>query len=295
MQISPATSISPGRSWLFVPGNNEHYLIKSAESEADALLLDLEDGVPAGEKERGREMIAASLATPSGKVRFVRVTAWPTGQLPDDLNAVVWTGLDGICLPKAESSAQILKLADRLAALESARGLVPGSVRILAAIESARGLLAAYDIASAHPRVAALMFGAEDFALDLGLLTNREHEAADLSYARSALVVAATAAGVLSIDGVYPHLKDVEGLRADARRSLNYGFSGKSTFSPRQLTVIHEVFRPSSDEVDFSRRVITAFDAAAAESAGSAVVDGQLVDLPIMLRARRVLERSELA
>ena len=276
MQISPATPISPGRSWLFVPGNNEHYLTKSAESEADALLLDLEDGVPAGQ------------------IRFARVNGWQTGQLADDLKAVVRTGLDGICLPKAESPAQILKLAERLAAIESARGLLPGSVRILAAIESARGLLAAYDIASAHPRIAGLMFGAEDFALDLGLPANRQHEAADLGYARSALVVAATAAGVMSIDGVYPHLTDEQGLRADTRRSLNYGFSGKSTFSPRQLAVIHEVFRPSGDEVAFSRRVITAFDAAAAGSAGSAVVDGQLVDLPIMLRARRVLERSEL-
>jgi citrate lyase subunit beta / citryl-CoA lyase len=295
MQISPTVIKSPGRSWLFVPGNNERYMAKAAGCEADVLLLDVEDGVPADDKQRARKMVAACLATPSGKVRFVRVNAWSTGLLPDDLDAIVRPGLDGVCLPKVESPADVLKLAARLAELETTRGLQSGSIRILAAIESARGLLAAYDIAAAHPRVAGLMFGAEDFALDLGLPTNRQHEAADLTYARSALVVAATAAGVMSIDGVYPHLADEDGLRADTRRSVNHGFSGKSTFSPRQLPIIHAVLQPEADEVDFSRRVVIAYDAAAAASAGSAVVDGQLVDLPIVQRARRVLERSELA
>ena len=99
----------------------------------------------------------------------------------------------------------------------------------------------------------------------------------------------------MSVDGVYPHLTDEEGLRDDTRRSVNYGFTGKSTFSPRQLPIIHAAFRPEADEIEFSRRIVAAFDAAATESSGSAVVDGQLVDLPIVLRARRVLERSELA
>lgn len=295
MQIAPTAIQSPGRSWLFVPGNNHRYLAKAAECEADVLLLDLEDGVPTVDKQRGREMIAAALATPHDKALFVRINAWPTGLLPDDLSSVVRTGLDGVCLPKVESATDILKLAEHLAEREKAQGLPDGSIRILAAIESARGLLAAYDIAAAHPRIAGLIFGAEDFALDLGLLTNRQHEAADLTYARSALVVAATAAGVMSVDGVYPHLADEDGLRADTRRCLNYGFTGKSTFSPRQLPVIHAIFRPSADEVDFARRAVSAFDAAFAESAGSAVVDGQLVDLPIVLRARVVLERSDLA
>lgn len=294
MQISPTAMRSPGRSWLFVPGNNERYLAKANQCEADVLLLDLEDGVPPDDKQRGREMVAAYLATPSDKVRFVRVNALPTGLLPGDLEAVVRPGLDGVCLPKAESASDVLTLADRLDRLETRRGLPPGSTRILAAIESARGLLAAYDIGAAHPRVVGLMFGAEDFALDLGLVTNRQHEAADLTYARSALVVAATAAGVMSVDGVYPHLADEDGLRADTRRCLNHGFSGKSTFSPRQLPTIHSVFKPEPDELDFSRRVIAAFDAAVAKSTGSAVVDGQLVDRPIVLRAHRVLERSEL-
>lgn len=295
MQISPTAIQSPGRSWLFVPGNNEHYLAKAAACEADVLLIDLEDGVPPECKKRGRGMVAACLATPSEKVRFVRINAWVTGLAPNDLDAVVRPGLDGVCLPKVESDTDVLTLTDQLAELETVRGLPCGSIRILAAIETARGLLAAHNIAAAHPRVAGLMFGAEDFALDLGLPTNRQHEAAELTYARSALVIAAAAAGVMSVDGVYPHLDDEDGLRADTRRCLNYGFSGKSTFSPRQLPVIHAVFKPQADEVEFSRRVVAAFDSAVAESAGSAVVDGQLVDLPIVLRARRVLKRSELA
>lgn len=295
MQISSTAIRSPGRSWLFVPGNNERYLTKASSCEADVLLLDLEDGVPPHDKQGGRDMVVDSLATSSDKVRFVRVNGWSTGLLLDDIDAVVRPGIDGICMPKTESATDVLRLADRLGELEAARGLGFGSVGVLAAIESARGLLAAHDIASAHQRIVGLMFGAEDFALDIGLLASRSHEAAELAYARSALVVAATAAGVMSVDGVYPHLTDEEGLRADTRRSVNHGFTEKSTFSPRQLPVIHAVLCPEPDEVAYSRRVVAAYDDAVADSVGSAVVDGQLVDLPIVLRARRVLERSALA
>ena len=123
MQNSFTIVRSRGRTWLFVPGSNKRYLAKAAECEADVLLLDLEDGVLPCDKQRGREMLAAYLGTPSGADVFVRVNAWQTGQLPADLDAVVQPGLDGICLPKAESAADVRRLADRLAGLEAQRGL----------------------------------------------------------------------------------------------------------------------------------------------------------------------------
>lgn len=280
---------SGGRSWLFVPGNNPKYLAKARDCDASVLLVDLEDGVLPENKQQARTMVREFVAGPSTPLRFVRVNAVETGMLDDDLDAVVVPGISGICLPKVDSPRDIEALSAQLDALERDRGMDPGSVRILAAVESARSLLAAPAIASADPRVIGLIFGAEDFALDLGLLTNRQFEAADLGYARSAIVVAAVSAGVASVDGVYPKLDSEDGLLAEARRSRDLGFTGKSTFSPRQLPLIHSVFQPDVDEVDYSRRVVAAFEHAATQASGSAIVDGQLVDLPIVMRARRVL------
>jgi citrate lyase subunit beta/citryl-CoA lyase len=274
---------------LFVPGNSARYLEKARTCEADVLLVDLEDGVPPVEKVPSRSRVADYLAAEGDNVRFVRVNASSTGLLAGDLESVVVNGLAGICLPKVESVIDVDRLSARLDELERERGIDAGSVKILAAIESARGLLAAAAIAAANDRMAGLMFGAEDYALDLGLRTNRQHEAADLSFARSSIVVAAASAGVMSVDGVYPRLDDEAGLIADTRRTRDLGFTGKSTFSPRQLPLIHSVFQPDPDEIDFSRRVVAAFDTALANSAGSSIVDGQLIDLPIVMRARRVL------
>src|SRR5262249_35164997 len=152
----------------------------------------------------------------------------------------------------------------------------------VAAIESATGLLAAPAIAAAHERMLALMFGAEDFALDLGLGTQREGEARELLYARSALVMASAAGRILSIDGVFPDLDDEEGLLRDVHQARRLGFSAKSTFNPRQVELINQVFSPASDEVEYAKAVVAAFDDAQARGDGSVAVGGQLVDLPIV-------------
>ncbi|MBA2643121.1 MAG: citrate lyase subunit beta, partial [Actinobacteria bacterium] len=173
---------------------------------------------------------------------------------------------------------------------EAKAGIAEGKLRIVAAIESAAALLAAPAIAAAHPRMLALMFGAEDYALDLGLGAQREGEARDLLYARSAIVVAAAAARILSIDGVFPNLDDLEGLERDILQSRRLGFDAKSTFNPRQVELINRIFSPTPDELDYARKVVDAFDEARARGDGSVAVGGQLVDLPIVLRAQRILE-----
>jgi citrate lyase subunit beta / citryl-CoA lyase len=165
-----------------------------------------------------------------------------------------------------------------------------GQVRILAAVESARGLMNALAIADAHPRVIGLMFGAEDYALDLGLGARREKEAAELLFARSHVVNAAAAANVLSVDGVFPNLDDPEGLVADVRQARRLGFTSKSTFNPRQIDVINQVFSPQPDEIEYARKIAAGFRAAEAKGDASVAVGGQLVDRPIVLRALRILE-----
>ena len=280
----------PARSWMFVPGNKERYLEKAAHSDVDCVLLDLEDGVLPDAKPAARAMVATALAGTFLPQRYVRVNAVPTAWHKDDLEAVVVPGLDGICLSKCEGPGEVELLSARLSRLEEARGIPQGTVRILAAIESASALLAAPGIARSDARVVGLILGAEDFALDLGLGTAREGEAAELLYARSALVIAAGAAHVASVDGVFPDLDDDEGMERDCLRARRLGFSAKSTFNPRQVAVINRIFSPRPDEIAYATKVVAAFEEAERRGDASVAVGGQLVDRPIVLRAQRLLE-----
>jgi citrate lyase subunit beta / citryl-CoA lyase len=276
----------PLRSWMFVPGNRQRFLDKIYETDEppDAVFFDLEDGVIPAEKPLAREMVTAVLRkSQPGPLRAVRVNAPSTEWLAQDLDAILGSGLEGVCIAKVEDPEQVVAVAERL----------HGDTRIIVAIESARGLLRAHEIARSHERVLALMFGAEDYALDIGLGTKRAGAASDLIYARSALVNAAAAARVLSIDGVYPNLEDPEGLVADLVQSRELGFDGKSTFNPRQIGLIHDYYNPRPDELEYARRVADAFADATARGDASVAVGGQLVDLPIVQRAQRVLELAE--
>lgn len=291
MSVQTATKTRQFRSWMFVPGNRERFLQKAKGSAADAVLLDLEDGVLPSEKAEARRLVAATLAeTWTGPVRYVRVNALTTPWLAADLEAVIIPGIEGICLTKVVSAQDVTTVSKQIAALERKRGIEAGSVKILAAIESAKGLINAYSVAGADPRVSGLMFGAEDYALDLGLGALREKEAAELIYARSALVVAATAAEVLSVDGVFPDLDNPEGLLADVRQARRIGFTSKSTFNPRQIDVINQEFSPKPDEIEYARKIAAGFREAEARGDASVAVGGQLVDRPIVLRALRLLE-----
>lgn len=279
------------RSWMFVPGNRLRFIDKARDSDADAILLDLEDGVLPSEKPNARLMVAAALDRPwDGPRRFVRVNALSTPWLKDDLEAVIRPGLEGICLTKVASASDLRETSSMIALLEHRSKLEPGSVKILAAIESARGLLNAPSIAEADPRVIGLMFGAEDYALDIGLGARREKEAAELIHPRSSIVIAAAASHVLSVDGVFPNLDDPDGLLHDTMQARRLGFTSKSTFNPRQIEVINSVFSPQQDEIEYARKIDAAFREAEAKGDASVAVGGQLVDRPILLRAQKILE-----
>lgn len=273
----------PLRSWMFVPGNRQRFLEKIYELDTppDAVFFDLEDGVISEEKSAARELVADVLrrAEP-GPLRTVRINAVGTDWFREDMEAILVPGLEGVCVPKVERPEEVVEVAERL----------DGDAGIAVAIESAAGLIRAPEIAAAHPRVIAVMFGAEDYALDLGLGTRREAEASELVYARSALVNAAAAARVLSIDGVFPDLEDPDGLLANILQARRLGFDAKSTFNPRQVELINERFSPTADELEYARRVAEAFEEAARRGDASVAVGGQLVDRPIVLRAQRLLE-----
>jgi citrate lyase subunit beta / citryl-CoA lyase len=279
------------RSWMFVPGNRDRFVQKAKSSAADAILLDLEDGVLPTEKAEARRAVAATLSEAwAGPARYVRVNALSTPWLTTDLEAIIIHGIEGICLTKVATADDILTVSSQIDALELNRGIAPGTVKILAAVESAKGLINAYAIASASPRVSGLMFGAEDYALDLGLGARREKEAADLIYARSCIVVAATAAQILSVDGVFPDLNNPDGLLEDVRQGRRLGFTSKSTFNPRQIDMINQEFSPKPEEIEYARKIAAGFREAEARGDASVAVGGQLVDRPIVLRALRMLE-----
>jgi citrate lyase subunit beta/citryl-CoA lyase len=289
------------RSLMFVPGHRPRMVQRALglgdfpSTGLDVAILDLEDGVPPDEKDRAREAIAAVLGLPSndeGPARFVRVNRDP-GAREVDLAAVLRPGLDGIVLPKIDHPDEVTSLTRDLDEREGVTGLASGSIRVVASIESARGLVEAYAIAASADRVIALLFGAEDFAGDLSLPTEREAEAAELVYARSAVVVAAVAARRHAIDGIWPDVGDPEGLRRDALQGRRLGFAGKSLIHPGQIETINEIFSPSPAEVAYARRVVDAFDRARARGDGAVALDGKLLDQPIFERARATLLRHD--
>lgn len=278
------------RSWMFVPGHRQRMIDKALGLDADALMLDIEDGVAPAEKDRARRLIGEALARerqPREPLRFVRINAIGHRRMEDDLAAVLRPGLDGLVLPKVESAAEVASVESRVAAHEAACG---ARLRLLVAIESPRGLLAAPAIASCSDRVAGLMFGAEDFGRELGLPASRQGEAQDLLYARSALVVAAASAHVQAVDGVWVDLQDPQGLERFALQSRRLGFTGMSSIHPSQLAPINAAFRPGAEEIDYARKVIAAYEEAAARGDGSVAFGGQLIDRPIIERARRTLD-----
>ena len=286
---------------MFVPGHRQKMIEKSfGLTNADAVMLDIEDGVAPAEKDAARQQIASSLdaiaqqgASARTPARYVRINAVGHERMFSDLGAVVRPGLEGLVLPKVDSPGQVDTVEEVLDRKEPEMGIPRGSIRLLVAIESPRGLFQAQAIAAASPRVIGLIFGAEDFGKEMGLPLRREGEARDLLYARSAFVCSAAAAGVQAVDGVWPDIQDAEGLKTFALQARRLGFTGMSSIHPSQIDAINAAFTPSAEEVEYCRKVVQAFDEARARGEGSIAFGGQLIDLPIVERARRTLALAE--
>jgi len=274
----------PLRSILFVPGNRADRFPRALAAGADAVVFDLEDGVEDGRKADARGAIAEWLAaTPASRTaRFVRVNASGSAWQAEDL---VWLAsvsghIEGVVLPKAESSADI----ERVAALAPAGCVIP-------LLETARGIIGAAAIASARATIPALLFGAEDFTAELGIPRTLDGE--ELLLARSQVVLAAAAIGADAIDAVFVDLAAPERLRQDATRARALGFRGKMAIHPDQVATINGVFSPSADEIARARRLIDAADAARRQGEGAFRFEDRMVDAPVIARARRVLALAD--
>ena len=284
------------RSWMFVPGHRQRMIDKALGLNADAIMLDIEDGVAPNEKDAARKNIADSLGrakTPGSPARYVRINAIGHARMDADLEAVVRPGLEGLVCPKVDTPDEVRRVDAILDDKEPKNKLEKGRVKLLIAIESPRGLLNAPAIAAASERIVGVIFGAEDFGREIGLPAVREGEARDLIYARSAIVIATAAAHVQPIDGVWVDLNDSDGLLGFAKQSRQLGFSGMSCIHPSQVDAINTVFSPTAEEIEYCQKVLQAFEEANARGDGSIAFGGQLIDRPIVERARQTIDTAK--
>ncbi|MCO5996819.1 HpcH/HpaI aldolase/citrate lyase family protein [Actinoallomurus rhizosphaericola] len=261
---------------LYVPADRPDRVAKALATDADVVILDLEDAVAPAHKDRAREHVAALLAEPTRPVQ-VRVNDVRSDWGRADLTALagLLAATDGVRLPKIESVDQVRRIAD----------LVPGTGLHLL-LESALGVERAHDLATAHPAVASIGLGEADLKADLGVA-----DETGLAWARSRIVVAARAAGLPApVQSVHPDIRDLDGLAASCRLGRALGFRGRAAIHPAQLPVIAEVYRPTAEEVAAARRIVAAYEEGDATGTGAvALPDGGFVDLAVVRQARNVL------
>lgn len=296
------------RSVLFMPGDNLRKIDKAAHLEVDTIVMDLEDGVALNCKDEARRTVVEALQTLDfgRSERLIRLNPpflWSSplesaaGVISElcaaDLDATIGAHPDGYVIPKVETAGQVQAISRYLARTENERGWPPRSIRLLAIIETARGVMNLPEIAQADPRLAALMFGAEDLAGDIG--AKRTRAGWEVFYARSAVVTAAAACGLQAIDMVFVNLNDLEGLEAEAIFARQLGYIGKMAIHPRQVEVINRVFAPSPQEIEQARRLVETFAAHQAAGTGAFELDGKMVDMPMVRAAHHILERAKAA
>jgi citrate lyase subunit beta / citryl-CoA lyase len=291
------------RSWMFVPGERARMIEKALTLPVDAIMMDIEDGVAPSEKENARRQIGASLDAVAARLksdpsyrtpaRYVRINAVGSDRMVEDLKAVVRPGLEGLVVPKVETPEQVHIVERELCREEHEREMFGGPTRLLIAIETPIGLFNAYAIAKSCPRIIGMLFGAEDFTREMNLPLRREGEAVDLIYARSAFATACAAARVQAVDGVWVDIHDKEGLARFARQARRLGMSAISVIHPNQIEEANAAFTPAKEDIAYAREVLAAFDAARAAGQGAVAFRGQLLDYPIVDRARQTIALAE--
>lgn len=285
--------MEPIRSLLFVPGNRRDMLEKARTLDADALVPDLEDSVPPGEKLRARQTVAELAPTLAARGQKVipRINALDTGLSYDELDALVGPHIWGFSVGKARSPEDIRHYDRILAEVETRHGLPVGSMRLLPWIETARGVLRALDILTASPRIQACAFGAEDFTVDMGI--QRTDDGQEVSVARALVVMAARAADVWPLDTPTVNFRDPEALRRDILDARRVGMKGKFAIHPSQIEPINTLFMPSKAELEEARRVVQGYEEAEAQGRGAFSLDGKMIDTPVVKRARNLLAFAE--
>ena len=281
------------RSMLFLPGNNPNMLINGNCLGADAVIFDLEDAVSPAEKDAARILVRNTLRYMdfNGCECIVRINSIDTPYWQDDIRALLPYKPSLFLLPKT-GCAEDVRIADEfITQVEKEMGLEENSVGLMALIETAMGVENSFAIASSCKRMEALFLGAEDLTADLQC--KRTKESQEILYARTRLVVAARAAGVQVYDTPFTDVNDDEGIRVDAEAAKAFGFTGKSSISPRHVEVINEVFSPTMAEIDYAYEVMEAIALAKQQGKGAIALHGKMTDAPIVSRAEQTIAMAE--
>jgi citrate lyase subunit beta/citryl-CoA lyase len=290
------TPVSSPRSYLFVPGNRPERFSKALSSGADALILDLEDSVPLAEKVAARNAVVDWFLTaqPSKPV-FVRVNALGSPLHRGDLQILQHIRPAGLVLPKCEGIDEVLAFDEVLCGFEGRSDWPRYSITVIAiATETARGMQRIHTFDRQLPRLAGILWGAEDLAASLGVRSLRDSQGqyqATALRARDAALFASHACKVSAIDAVYTGLDDAAGLEAETRAHAALGFTSKAAIHPAQIAVIHQAQRPSDDDMAWAREVSASLENG---SKATGRVRGAMVDHPHLLAARRIQLHSNL-
>ncbi|MFQ5830682.1 MAG: HpcH/HpaI aldolase/citrate lyase family protein [Candidatus Methylomirabilia bacterium] len=289
------------RSLHFVPGGNERMISKALTLPADGLILDLEDAVTVEKKAEARGTVLDWLRTRDfgARERWIRMNPLATGFGEADLEVTIAGRPDGYAVPKPRTAADVRAVAQILDRLEEKHGIPFGSTKlVLIATETPEGLLNIAEVARASSRIAALSWGIEDLSAAMGLPRTRDASGRYLDiprYARVVCAVAAAAAGVEAIDTVFTNIHDLDGLRRESEEAVWMGYTGKISIHPGQLEVINGAFTPSREEALEAQELIAAFEEHRRKGSGAFAFKGQMMDMPHLARARKVLERARLA
>jgi citrate lyase subunit beta/citryl-CoA lyase len=277
---------------MYVPVNVEKYVDKAHTRGADCIQLDLEDSIPVGEKAHARTLIEKAVARVrrAGADVVVRINR-PLSLAVRDLEHSIMPEVDGIACTKIDSASHVKMLDELVTELEEKRGMTPGHTKFIAMIETADAFFRIHEIVKASERTVACVIGGEDFALECNMQPTGEA----LFYPKQHMVIAANAAGIMALGFVdsVAGFGDWEAFRKMVRRSRDFGFMGAGCIHPGQVTIVNEEYTPTAAEVDYARRVIALDKDAAASGRGSFSLDGKMIDIPIIVRAKRLIARYE--
>ena len=282
------------RSIFYVPAHRMDFVEKCPKYPADIITLDLEDAVPATEKETARKNAAANLkhAGSKGAKVFVRINNWETGMTNDDLEAIVWPGLDGVTLAKCGCADDVKRLDWKLEELEMRRGIPVGTVKISMLLETAKGVLNAGECCLASKRNVNAIFGAVDYCKDMRVtLTN---EAKEQLYARFAVGVACSAAGRAAIDAPFVDYKNLEAFEKNVADGIQMGFEGRMIIHPGQIETCNRMYAPDPATLEWAKKIVVEFEEnGLAKGLAAISVDGKMVDTPVYLNALDIVNRQK--
>lgn len=280
------------RSLLYVPVNVDKYVDKAHIRGADCIQLDLEDSVPPAEKDRARTLVekAAGRVRRGGADVVVRINR-PLSLAVRDLEASITPDVNGIACTKIDSASHVKLLDELVGELEEKRGMRVGHTRFITMIETADAFSRIDEIPRAAPRVAAMNIGGEDFALDCEMQPDEDV----LLHPKQRMIIAARAAGVMPLGfiGTVAGFGDWDAFRQMVRRSRRFGFDGAGCIHPGQVKIVNEEYSPSIEEVAYARRIIELNAEAEKSGRGSFALDGKMIDIPIVVRAQKLLDRHE--